>query len=74
MTLVPIPNLAMPHDLSGFIMLGGSGVTLFFILSAFSLCYTTPKHADDPINPIGIYGFYIRRFFASLESHHFSTQ
>jgi peptidoglycan/LPS O-acetylase OafA/YrhL len=60
MTLVPIPNLAMPHCLSGFIMLGGSGVTLFFILSAFSLCYTTPKHADDSI---GIYGFYIRRFF-----------
>jgi peptidoglycan/LPS O-acetylase OafA/YrhL len=60
MTLVPTPNLAVPHWLSGFVMMGGSGVTLFFVISAFSLCYTIAKHSDDSI---GFSGFYIRRFF-----------
>lgn len=40
----PQPNLTPPDELAAFLMHGGSGVVLFFVISAFSLCLTMPRH------------------------------
>ena len=60
MTFLSVPSLVLPHWLSDFIKMSASGVTLFFIVSAFSLSYTSLKHARDGT---GLAGFYVRRFF-----------
>lgn len=60
MTLVPTPNLRPPDWLSPFVHAGGTGVTLFFVLSAFSLCLTMPGHLADA-EPLRT--FYVRRLF-----------
>lgn len=50
----------LPEALYGFIMLGRSGVMLFFVISAFSLCLTMPRHMrqEAPLT-----SFYISRIF-----------
>lgn len=62
-------HLAMFHDVvrtqlpawcSGFLLIGGTGVILFFVLSAFSLSLTMPRHLAKP-NPLG--SFYLSRLF-----------
>lgn len=39
---IPSPNLAVPAWAKLWAINGGTGVTLFFVISAFSLFYTTP--------------------------------
>jgi peptidoglycan/LPS O-acetylase OafA/YrhL len=43
--LMPEPALPVPDWLHPFIGFGGSGVTLFFIISGFSMCLTWKRHA-----------------------------
>jgi peptidoglycan/LPS O-acetylase OafA/YrhL len=60
MALIPQPNLTVPHWASSFVLNGGTGVTLFFIISAFCLCLSMQKRKHDTQLTRG---FYLRRFF-----------
>jgi peptidoglycan/LPS O-acetylase OafA/YrhL len=60
MTFIPSPNLPIPGWAAEFVSFGGSGVVLFFVVSAFSLCLTMPLHARETPD---LRAFYIRRFF-----------
>lgn len=60
MLLIPQPNLSAPRWAEKFVMAGGTGVTLFFIVSAFSLYYTMPLRLRER-NPT--FSFYLHRFF-----------
>lgn len=60
MILLPTPNLAVPPWLAGFAGNGGSGVTLFFVVSTFSLFYTMPARLREPTPR---FSFYLHRFF-----------
>ena len=57
--LMPKPPLLMPDWLRHLIGFGGSGVTLFFIISGFSMCLTWSRY-DSASSPIK--SFYISRF------------
>jgi peptidoglycan/LPS O-acetylase OafA/YrhL len=54
------PNLPLPHWAQTIVPAGGVGVTLFFVISAFSLCETMKPRAAAPHEARD---FYIRRFF-----------
>lgn len=56
--LIPSPPLETP-PWAALARVGGMGVTLFFVVSAFSLCHTLPLHRDD--RPL--IAFYLRRLF-----------
>jgi peptidoglycan/LPS O-acetylase OafA/YrhL len=43
--LVPVPKPDVPPWLHSVVMFGGSGVLLFFVVSAFSLCLTATRHS-----------------------------
>lgn len=43
--LMPKPPLPVPDWLKAFVGFGGSGVTLFFIISGFSMCLSWKRHA-----------------------------
>lgn len=58
--LLPQPNLVVPRWAEKFAHAGGTGVTLFFIVSAFSLYYTMPLRERDG-RPV--LSFYLHRFF-----------
>jgi peptidoglycan/LPS O-acetylase OafA/YrhL len=60
MLLLPQPHLSAPRWAEKFAMAGGMGVTLFFIVSAFSLYYTMPLRLKEK-NPT--LSFYLHRFF-----------
>jgi peptidoglycan/LPS O-acetylase OafA/YrhL len=60
MTLMPQPQLALPRWAEKFTLMGGTGVTLFFIVSAFSLYYTMPMR-ENSTRPMA--SFYLHRFF-----------
>lgn len=60
MKLIPKPNLAVPDWLDLFVGGGGSGVTLFFVVSAFSLYYTMPARLKEERPNLS---FYMHRFF-----------
>lgn len=60
MLLLPQPALAVPRWAEKAALAGGTGVTLFFIVSAFSLYYTMPLRLKEP-NPT--FSFYLHRFF-----------
>ncbi|WP_133500603.1 acyltransferase family protein [Cognatilysobacter terrigena] len=60
MVLIPEPDLAMPRWASLVVGNGGMGVTLFFIVSAFSLCYTMPARRREPAPWVS---FFVHRFF-----------
>ena len=60
MVLVPRPILAVPPVLNDLVMAGGSGVALFFVLSAFTLSMSMAK---KNLNLASIQDFYIRRIF-----------
>lgn len=60
MLLIPQPALAAPRWAEKFAMAGGTGVTLFFLVSAFSLFYTMPLRLKES-SPI--LSFYLHRFF-----------
>lgn len=54
---MPDPDLAVPAALLPIVGMGGSGVALFFVMSAFSLCLTWPRHAAS--------GLPLRSFYLS---------
>ena len=59
--LIPQPNLAIPEWMAPFFINGGdAGVSLFFVLSAFSLSYAMDKRSKEKRL---LRNFYIRRFF-----------
>lgn len=58
--LIPKPNLTVPQWASKYILTGGTGVTLFFIVSAFCLCLSMRTHQSEP-SPVA--RFYLRRVF-----------
>lgn len=60
LALIPKPNLAVPNWASPYILTGGMGVTLFFVVSAFCLCLSMRQHQAEP-SPVT--RFYLRRFF-----------
>jgi len=60
LAMMPGTGAEVPEWLKPMISAGGSGVTLFFILSAFSLCHTWRVREGEPNETRS---FYIRRFF-----------
>lgn len=59
--LIPQPNLAIPSFIAPLLLNGGyAGVSLFFVLSAFSLCFSMDSRLGEP-KPIT--RFYLRRLF-----------
>jgi len=59
-TLIPQPSLTAPRWLTTVVLGGGSGVTLFFLVSAFSLYFTMPLRLRER-HPTR--AFYLHRFF-----------
>ncbi len=60
LALLPNPNLILPKWSSKFILTGGTGVSLFFLLSAFTMCLTMDNHRCSIKEVVS---FYSRRFF-----------
>ena len=60
MVLLPQPSLGLPKWAEKFALAGGTGVTLFFLVSAVSLYYTMPRRMQEP-KPVT--SFYLHRFF-----------
>ncbi|MBN1363943.1 MAG: acyltransferase [Syntrophaceae bacterium] len=60
MVFIPKPNLVTPVWASSWVRVGGMGVTLFFLFTGFSICYTMKAHQMEQ-RPF--LSFYIRRFF-----------
>lgn len=60
MLLLPQPGLLAPRWAEKFALNGGTGVTMFFIVSAFSLYYTMPLRLKER-SPTA--SFYLHRFF-----------
>ena len=60
MLLLPQPNLSVPRWAEKSALAGGMGVTLFFVVSAFSLYYTMPLRLKDARPTLS---FYLHRFF-----------
>lgn len=59
--LIPQPNLVIPAWIAPFLINGGdAGVSLFFVLSAFSLSYAMDMRSKEKRL---LRNFYIRRFF-----------
>ena len=60
MVLVPKFKPTIPELIKPFVLNGGHGVTLFFVISAFTLCYTfQAKHSEKT----PVLSFYLRRAF-----------
>ena len=59
LALVPPFKPVPPEWLRPVVMFGGSGVTLFFVVSAFSLCMTMPRHEQSG----GVLSYYLSRIF-----------
>lgn len=59
-TLIAVPVLTPPVALQSIILRGGSGVSLFFIISAYTLALSMSKRNWGATE---ILGFYVRRFF-----------
>jgi peptidoglycan/LPS O-acetylase OafA/YrhL len=57
---MPSPALATGPVMGAILAMGGTGVALFFVISAFSLAYTMPRHAAAP-RPL--LSFYLHRLF-----------
>ncbi|MFD2111946.1 acyltransferase family protein [Thiorhodococcus fuscus] len=60
LALIPKPNLDIPEWLRFYTANGGTGVTLFFVLSAFALAYSLDARRGEPNASLH---FYVRRFF-----------
>lgn len=57
---MPSPALATGPVMGAVLAMGGTGVALFFVISAFSLAYTMPRHARTPTP---LLSFYLHRVF-----------
>ncbi|RNE88923.1 acyltransferase [Marichromatium sp. AB31] len=60
LALIPSPHLEFPGWMALYAASGGTGVTLFFVLSAFALAYSLDARHDEPHR---VRRFYLRRFF-----------
>ncbi|MFP3565443.1 acyltransferase family protein [Paraburkholderia sp. SIMBA_030] len=60
-SLITTPMAVAPRWLAPFTGLGGSGVTLFFVVSAFTLCLSMDARSSDETTPVRNY--FLRRFF-----------
>jgi peptidoglycan/LPS O-acetylase OafA/YrhL len=60
-SLITTPMAVAPRWLAPFTGFGGSGVTLFFVVSAFTLCLSTDSRKRDESTPL--LNYFIRRFF-----------
>jgi peptidoglycan/LPS O-acetylase OafA/YrhL len=60
LVLIPRPNLTVTTLLLPIILNGFTGVTLFFLLSGFTLCFTAKGHGWDRYSTLS---FYIKRLF-----------
>jgi peptidoglycan/LPS O-acetylase OafA/YrhL len=60
-SLITSPAAVAPRWLAPVTGLGGSGVTLFFVVSAFTLCLSMEARGRDESTPISNY--FLRRFF-----------
>jgi peptidoglycan/LPS O-acetylase OafA/YrhL len=60
MVLISVPHLALPRWAEKIAQNGGMGVSLFFVVSSFSLFYTMPLRQGEPHPWLS---FYIHRFF-----------
>jgi peptidoglycan/LPS O-acetylase OafA/YrhL len=60
LALIPTPHLSVPHWAGKYVLTGGTGVTLFFVVSAFCLCLSMRTHQDET-SPV--VRFYLRRIF-----------
>jgi peptidoglycan/LPS O-acetylase OafA/YrhL len=60
--MAPLPDFhpAVPRWAQAVVLNGGTAVTLFFVVSAFSLCHTMKAHGGQPGE---VRDFYIRRLF-----------
>jgi peptidoglycan/LPS O-acetylase OafA/YrhL len=58
---VPPTDMAIPLWLQPFVATGGTAVTLFFVISAFALCYSADKRSNE--GEARTSDFYLRRFF-----------
>jgi peptidoglycan/LPS O-acetylase OafA/YrhL len=58
--LLPVPQLAVPGLFSKYILSGGTGITLFFVVSAFTMCLTMDGRVCGRQTTLD---FYARRFF-----------
>lgn len=67
---MPDPQLAGPEPLRRFALFGAGGVVLFFVVSAFSLCYTMDARLREPRPTLSFYVHRLMRiaplFFALL--------
>ncbi|MEW6077807.1 MAG: acyltransferase [Thermodesulfobacteriota bacterium] len=59
MLYIPVPNPEIPAWARPWVARGDMGVTLFFIISAFSLCYTMGHYRGHDRS---LLSFYLRRF------------
>jgi peptidoglycan/LPS O-acetylase OafA/YrhL len=57
---LPQPNVYVPPAIRPLILNGWSGVTLFFVISAFTLSFTLDRRKHEPHRTVR---FYLRRFF-----------
>lgn len=60
-TPITMPQAAAPRWLAPFTGLGGSGVTLFFVVSAFTLCLSMDARRHEEATPL--LNYFLRRFF-----------
>lgn len=68
MALIPNPGLMLPLWMTSFILHGDTGVTLFFIVSAFTLANSMNERK---LEPRAILRFYLRRIFRILPLFYF---
>jgi peptidoglycan/LPS O-acetylase OafA/YrhL len=57
---MPAPPLSADPVSTAILTVGATGVALFFVISAFSLCYTMPRHARSGTP---LLSFYLHRLF-----------
>ena len=60
LVLLPDPDLKVPLWARELVLSGGTGVTLFFVISSFTLYLTMDRRDSEPQK---IVSFYLRRFF-----------
>jgi len=60
-SLITTPMATAPRWLAPFTGLGGTGVTLFFVVSAFTLCLSMDARKEDESTPL--LNYFLRRFF-----------
>src|SRR5450631_4948650 len=54
-SLLPRSHPEVPEWMRVFVAFGGSGVTLFFVISGFSMCLTWGRHAQTPRPALSFY-------------------